>query len=93
MPASLSRDLQALYLWSGPESLIQIDNPSARIQPEILAWASKEASDCYTEFTRVVEDHVDEHQGSGAYLARCAETAVRLATIRAAMDQIARKAA
>ena len=84
MPASLSRDLQALYLWSGPESLIQIGNPSARIQPEILPWASQEANDCYTEFTRVVEDHVDEHQGSGAYLARCAETAVRLATIRAA---------
>ena len=84
VPASLSRDLQALYLWSGPESLIQIGNPSARIQPEILPWASKEANDCYTEFTRVVEDHVDEHQGSGAYLARCAETAVRLATIRAA---------
>jgi len=53
-------------------------------EPEILPWASKEANDCYTEFTRVVEDHVDEHQGSGAYLARCAETAVRLATIRAA---------
>ena len=84
VPASLSRDLQALYLWSGPESLIQIGNPSARIQPEILPWASKEANDCYAEFTRVVEDHVDEHQGSGAYLARCAETAVRLATIRAA---------
>ena len=84
VPASLSRDLQALYLWSSPESLIQIGNPSARIQPEILPWASKEANDCYTDFTRVVEDHVDEHQGSGAYLARCAETAVRLATIRAA---------
>ena len=84
VPASLSRDLQALYLWSGTESLIQIGNPSARIQPEILPWASNEANDCYTGFTRVVEDHVDEHQGSGAYLARCAETAVRLATIRAA---------
>ena len=32
----------------------------------------------------MVEAHVDEHQGSEAYLARCAETAVRLATIRAA---------
>ena len=84
VPASLSRDLQALYLWSGPESLIQIGNPSARIQPEILPWASKEANDCYAEFTRLVEAHVDEHLGSGAYLARCAETAVRLATIRAA---------
>ena len=84
VPASLGRDLQALYLWSGPESLIQIGNPSARIQPEILPWASKEAHHCYSDFTRVVEDHVDGHQGSGAYLARCAETAVRLATIRAA---------
>jgi hypothetical protein len=84
VPASLSRDLQLLYLWSGPESLIQIGNPSARIQPEILPWASKEANDCYADFSRVVEAHVDEHLGSGAYLARCAETAVRLATIRAA---------
>ena len=84
VPASLSRDLQALYLWSGPESLIQIGNPNAKLQPDVLPWASKEANDCYTEFTCVVEDYVDEHQGSGAYLARCAETAVRLATIRAA---------
>ena len=84
VPASLSRDLQALYLWSGPESLIQIGNPNARIQPEILPWASEEAGNCYAEFTRLVEAHVDEHLGSGAYLARCAETAVRLATIRAA---------
>jgi hypothetical protein len=84
VPAGLSHVLQALYLWSGPESLIQIGNPSAKIEPDVLPWASQEANDCYTEFTRVVEDHVDEHQGSGAYLARCAETAVRLATIRAA---------
>jgi hypothetical protein len=84
VPAGLSHALQALYLWSGPESLIQIGNPSAKIEPDVLPWASQGANDCYTEFTRVVEDHVDEHQGSGAYLARCAETAVRLATIRAA---------
>src|SRR5262249_15490980 len=84
VPAGLSHALQALYLWSGPESLIQIGNPSAKIKPDVLPWTNQEANDCYTEFTGVVEDHVDEHQGSGAYLARCAETAVRLATIRAA---------
>jgi hypothetical protein len=84
VPAGLSHALQALYLWSGPESLIQIGNPSAKIKPDVLPWTTQEANDCYTEFTGVVEDHVDEHQGSGAYLARCAETAVRLATIRAA---------
>jgi hypothetical protein len=84
VPALLSEALQTLYLWSGPESLIQIGNPNARLQPEILPWASGEAGNCYAEFTRLVEAHVDEHLGSGAYLARCAETAVRLATIRAA---------
>src|SRR5262245_10474912 len=84
VPSTLSNALQALYLWSGPECLIQIGNPSAKIQPDVLPWSSQEANDCYTEFTRVVEAHVDEHQGSGDYLARCAETAVRLATIRAA---------
>ena len=67
-----------------PESLIQIGNPNAKLQPDILPWASEEAGNCYAEFTRLVEAHVDEHPGSGAYLARCAETAVRLATIRAA---------
>src|SRR5262249_37039412 len=84
VPSTLSNALQALYLWSGPESLIQIGNPKAKLQPEILPWASEEAGNCYAEFTRLVEAHVDEHLGSGAYLARCAETAVRLATIRAA---------
>jgi len=66
VPSTLSNALQALYLWSGPESLIQIGNPSAKIQPDVLPWASQDASDRYTEFTRVVEAHVDEYQGSGA---------------------------
>ena len=42
------------------------------------------ALDCYMDLVRLIEQHVDEHQGSAAYLARCSETAVRLATIRAA---------
>jgi hypothetical protein len=84
VPASLANNLHRLYLWSGPESLLQIGNPEVAHVPEGLSWASASAETCYTDFSRVVEDHIDEHPGSAPYLARCAETSIRLATIRAA---------
>ena len=41
VPERLSTALQALYLWSGSESLLQIDNPAAVFTPEVLPWASE----------------------------------------------------
>jgi hypothetical protein len=84
VPASLAHDLNLLYLWSGPESLLQIANPEVAYLPEVLPWAGTGARACYADFARMVEDHIDEHPSSAPYTARCVETSIRLATIRAA---------
>jgi hypothetical protein len=84
VPAILAKKLSGLYVWSGPESLLQIGNPGVEFQPDILRWADEPAQACYADFTRIVDDYMVEHSDSAAYLARCSETAIRLATIRAA---------
>jgi hypothetical protein len=84
VPIALAQTLRALYLWSGPTSLLQIGDPEAPYQPDVLPWASTTALDCYMDLVRMIEQHSDFNPGSAAYLARCSETAIRLATIRAA---------
>jgi hypothetical protein len=84
VPQHLADGLHRLYLWSGPESLLHIGNPETAHTPDVLSWASTKARDCYAEFGRMVESHTDEHPASAPYLARCVETSIRLATIRAA---------
>jgi Bifunctional DNA primase/polymerase, N-terminal/Protein of unknown function (DUF3987) len=84
VPQRFADDLHRLYLWSGPESLLQIGNPEVRYVPEVLPWASTQAEACFADFARMVEQHTDEHPDSAPYLARCIETSIRLATIRAA---------
>jgi hypothetical protein len=84
VPESLAGNLNRLYLWSGPESLLQIGDPKAMHTPDILPWANPAAEACYMDFTKMVEAHIDEHSDTAPYLARCIETSIRLATIRAA---------
>jgi Bifunctional DNA primase/polymerase, N-terminal/Protein of unknown function (DUF3987) len=84
VPASLAHDLGRLYLWSGPESLLHIGNPEMVHSPEVLPWAGTSAEACFADFARMIESHIDEHPRSASYLARCVETSIRLATIRAA---------
>jgi hypothetical protein len=84
VPQRLADDLNQLYLWSGPESLLHIGDPEVVYSPEKLTWASARARFCYDDFGRVVEEYINAHAGSVSYLARCVETSIRLATIRAA---------
>lgn len=84
VPGSLGSALQALYEWSGPESLTCISDPTRPYTPDILPWASPAAHDCYRELSRTVEHYSDDNPEIGNSLKRTAETAVRLATIRAA---------
>jgi hypothetical protein len=84
VPPRLSAALQALYLWSGPESLLQIDNPEAVFSPEVLPWASEAAATSYRNFERMRDEYMDEKPAFRPYVARAGEIAVRLATIRAA---------
>jgi Bifunctional DNA primase/polymerase, N-terminal/Protein of unknown function (DUF3987) len=84
VPAALQEALCALYLWSGPESLMQINNPSVTYRPDVLPWASDQAAKCYADFGEHVRAYVANNPRDEPYLARVVENAVRLATIRAA---------
>jgi Bifunctional DNA primase/polymerase, N-terminal/Protein of unknown function (DUF3987) len=84
VPERLRKAVEALYLWSGPESLMQIGDPSVEYTPDILPWASDAARGVFEDLANSVDRQNDEQVGAGLYVARCAEIAVRLATIRAA---------
>jgi hypothetical protein len=84
IPAGLQEALKALYLWSGPESLLQINNPGVMYHPDVLPWANEQAVECYASFSDQVQTHVIDNPAAEPYLARVGEIAVRLATIRAA---------
>jgi hypothetical protein len=59
VPQALAEDLHRLYLWSGPESLLQIGNHEAMLAPDILPWASGPTLACYQEFTRMLDTRMD----------------------------------
>jgi hypothetical protein len=84
VPQQLCVALQELYLWSGAESLLQIDNPDAAYTPDILPWASAAANNAYLDFGRMRDAFMDDKPAYQSYIARAGEIAVRLATIRAA---------
>jgi Bifunctional DNA primase/polymerase, N-terminal/Protein of unknown function (DUF3987) len=84
VPDRLREALRALYLWSGPASLLQISDPKVEYLPDVLSWATDAARDVFEDLVRAVDRQTDEQQGAAPYIARCAEIAVRLATIRAA---------
>jgi hypothetical protein len=84
VPDRLREALRRLYLWSGPASLLQIGDPKIEYPPDVLPWASDAARAVFDDLMRTVERQTDEQPGTGPYVARCAEIATRLATIRAA---------
>jgi hypothetical protein len=84
VPDGLSAALRALYLWPGPHTLLQIDNPEIAFTPQVMPWANEEAAACYRDFERMHDAHMDDEPDLRPYLARAGEIAVRLATIRAA---------
>ena len=84
VPERLGAKLRELYLWSGPQSLLQIDNPAIAFEPDILPWATAQASVSYCEFERMRDKYMDSEPELRPYIARAGEIAIRLATIRAA---------
>ena len=73
-----------LYRWHGTDAeLIDIKRPVEQ-QFTQLPWAGKPAEKEYLDFARMVDDRIDQDPALRPFLARAAETAIRLATIRAA---------
>jgi hypothetical protein len=70
VPGKLQEALGALYLWSGPESLMQINVPSIAYRPDVLPWASEQAAKCYADFDDHVHAHLTDNPSAEPYLAR-----------------------
>jgi hypothetical protein len=85
VPQALVTRLAELYCWDGNLLMTaRLSDPEARFDPRVLSWNDRDARDCYRELTQWVERELDDDMGKQAYLGRVAETAIRLATIRAA---------
>jgi hypothetical protein len=84
VPGRLAATLRALYLWSGPQTLLQIDDSEIAYVPDVLPWADEQAATCYRDFEHQRDLYMDESPELKAYIARIGEIAIRLATIRAA---------
>jgi hypothetical protein len=89
IPPALATRLAELYCWGNPLATARLNDPEVRFRPYALPWADREARECYRELTQWVERELDDDMSKQAYLGRIAETAVRLATIRAAGRQAA----
>ena len=84
VPAELATKCRRLYRWHGTDvELIDIKRPVEQ-QVTQLPWASELAEKEYLDFARMVDDRIDQDPALRPFFARAAETAIRLATIRAA---------
>src|SRR5262249_18630550 len=85
VPKPLAARLAELYCWGGNKlALASLNDPGTHFRPQVLPWATTEAHDCYRELVQWVERELSDDMSKQAYFGRIAETAVRLATIRAA---------
>jgi Bifunctional DNA primase/polymerase, N-terminal/Protein of unknown function (DUF3987) len=85
VPSSLGKRLAELYCWGGnPLAIAQLHDHTTRFEPNVLPWGDPAARDCYVDLTQWVERELEDDMSKQAYLGRMAETAIRLATIRAA---------
>lgn len=62
----------------------RLNDPEVDREPDVRPWASQAAQDVYTEFSRHIEKLMDANDRLEPFIARAGETAVRLATLRAA---------
>lgn len=84
VPESLAGALKNLFNWTGtPTGTALLNQPDIDITPDKLEWASLAAQDTYTDFERQVQRDMDKTPGLEHFVARTAEIAVKLATIRA----------
>jgi hypothetical protein len=85
VPAGLKARLAELYQFGGgPLATAQLNEPNTVFRPYVLPWAATEARDFYQQLCGWVDREIDNDVRKQEYLGRLAETALRLATIRAA---------
>jgi hypothetical protein len=84
VPIDLAAKCCRLYRWHGTDAeMIDIKRPVEQ-QFTQLPWAAESAETEYLDFARMIDDRIEQDPALRAFFARAAETAIRLATIRAA---------
>jgi hypothetical protein len=85
VPDKLKEDLQALYNWSGTQlGTARLNDIGLDADPDIIHWAADNVRDAYYDLSRHIEAEMDARPEVEPFIARTAEIALRLATIRAA---------
>ena len=85
VPSKLTDDLQRLYNWDGTQlGTAKLNDPNLDPEPDVIPWENDAALQTYRELSRHVEAEMDARPEVESFIARTAEIAVRLATIRAA---------
>jgi uncharacterized protein DUF3987/bifunctional DNA primase/polymerase-like protein len=83
VPVDLATKCQQLYRWHGTAAeLIDLKRPVEQ-QVTQLPWANEAAEKEYLNFAHMIHDRIDQDPALQPFFIRTAETAVRLATIRA----------
>ena len=85
VPAGLEARLTELHLFGDtPLKLAQLNDPNIKFDLRDLPWSNAGAEKVYQQLNDWVDCRIDTGAGRGEYFNRVVETAVRLATIRAA---------
>jgi hypothetical protein len=85
VPEKLVEALQIIYNWTDTQlGTARLNDPALDPKPEVLPWASPSAKAVYTDLARTIEHEMNTQPELEPFVARTAEIAVRLATIRAA---------
>lgn len=85
VPSRLADDLQALYNWDGTQlGTARLNDPNLDPEPELLPWDGDVTKRAFHDLEKHVEADMDARPEVASFIARTAEIALRLATIRAA---------
>lgn len=83
VPDSLAAALHEIHSWGSQLGNARINDVAFRPEPVVLKWASAKAQECFTDLEAHVEKLITKEPEMDWYVARTAEIAIRLATIRA----------
>jgi hypothetical protein len=85
VPERLAMDMQELYSWGGGEtSTGRLNDPTVEPEPDERPFASDAAEAVFEEYQAHIDKLMVKNEKLEPFIARAAEIAVRLATIRAA---------
>jgi hypothetical protein len=84
VPVEIEADLQRLYRWDGSQlGTARLNDSKCEPVPERLHWQNIEVEQAFQALSLEVDQLIDRYDSLEFYVARTAEIALRLATIRA----------